>query len=91
MYVREHLDDFRVEVLPIPPSLERLDLRLTVDYPEDLVLCRRVYAHLKRKAPRLPIGDIIAFIDSHPELQALVAPYVVGQRLWELPNQRAVT
>ncbi|OGX49096.1 MAG: hypothetical protein A3G88_06300 [Omnitrophica WOR_2 bacterium RIFCSPLOWO2_12_FULL_63_16] len=91
LYVREHLDDFRVEVLPIPPSLERLDLRLTVDYPEDLVLCRRVYAHLKRKAPRLPIGDIIAFIDSHPELQALVAPYVVGQRLWELPNQRAVT
>jgi len=84
LYVREHLNDFKVEVLPIPPQLERLDLRLTVDYPEDLVLCRRVYAHLKHKAPRLPLGEIIEFIDSHPELQALVAPYVEPVRLWSL-------
>jgi len=84
LYIREHLNDFKVEVLPIPPQLERLDLRLTVDYPEDLVLCRRVYAHLKHKAPRLPLGEIIEFIDNHPELQALVAPYVEPVRLWSL-------
>lgn len=90
LYVREHLEDFRVEVLPIPSHLERLDLRLTVDYPEDLVLCRRVYAHLKEKAPRIPLAEIIAFLDSHPELQALVAPYVVSKRLWPLPAQSAV-
>lgn len=86
LYVREHLADFKVDVLPIPSQLERLDLRLTVDYPEDLVLCRRVYARLKPKAPRCPLVDIIAFIDRHPELQALVAPYVVGKRQWELPE-----
>ena len=84
LYVREHRSDFKVEVLPIPPQLERLDLRLTVDNPEDLVLCRRVYAHLKHKAPRLPLAEIIEFVDSHPELQALVAPFVVGQRIWQL-------
>lgn len=82
LYIREHRSEFKVEVLPIPPQLERLDLRLTVDYPEDLVLCRRAYAHLKHKAPRLPLIEIIEFIDSHPELQALVAPYVVPQRIW---------
>ncbi len=82
LYVREHLSDFKVEVLPVPPQLERLDLRLTVDYPEDLILCRCVYAHLKGKAPRLPLDEIITFIDNHPELQALVAPYVVAQRIW---------
>lgn len=82
LYIREHRNDFKVEVLPIPPQLERLDLRLTVDYPEDLVLCRRIYAHLRHKAPRLSLVEIIEFIDSHPELQALVAPYVVAQRLW---------
>ncbi len=84
LYVREHYDDFKIEVLSIPPQLERLDLRLTVDYPEDLVLCRRVYTHLRHKAPRLPLGEIIEFIDSHPELQALVTPYVEPVRLWSL-------
>jgi len=82
LYIREHRSDFKVDVLPIPPQLERLDLRLTVDYPEDLVLCRRVYAHLKHKAPRFPLIEIIEFIDSHPELQALVTPYVVAEKLW---------
>ena len=86
-YVREHRREFAVEVVPIPPELERLDLRLTVDNPEDLVLCRRVYAHLKRQAPRIPVRGIIAFVDQHPELQALVAPYVVPQRLWDAPAQ----
>lgn len=82
LYIRENLNDFKIEVLPVPPQLERLDLRLTVDYPEDLVLCRRVYEHLKDKAPRIPIHNIIEFLDNHPELQALVLPYVFAQRLW---------
>ena len=85
LYIREHLVEFRVEVLPLPPALERLDLRLTVDYPEDLVVCRRVYAHGAPSAPRIPVGEIIAFLDAHPELTALVAPYVVTKRLWEVP------
>ena len=82
LYIREHRGDFKVEVLPIPKELERLDLRFTVDYPEDLVLCRAVYTHLKHKAPKLPVAEIIEFVDSHPELHALVAPYVVAERLW---------
>ncbi|MBI3953641.1 MAG: acylneuraminate cytidylyltransferase [Chloroflexi bacterium] len=82
LYIREHRGDFKVEVLPIPRQVERLDLRLTIDYPEDLVLCRHVYAHLRDKAPRLPLAEIIAFLDGHPELTALVKPYVVAQRLW---------
>lgn len=82
LYVREHRGDFRVEVLPAPPRHERLDLRLTVDYPEDLVVCRRVYDHLKNKAPRIPLTEIIEFLDVHPELKDLVAPYVVAQKYW---------
>jgi len=83
LYVREHLSDFQVEVLPVPQALERLDLRLTVDHPEDLVVCRCVYAHLKHKAPRLPLTEIVQFLDEHPELRALVAPYVVPTRIWQ--------
>ncbi len=82
LYIREHRADFKVEVLPVPAELERLDLRLTVDYPEDLIVCRHVYAHLKHLAPHLPVKDIIAFLDANPQLQALVAPFVNPQRTW---------
>lgn len=81
-YIREHRADFQVEVLPIPKELERLDLRLTVDWPEDLVLCRRVYEHHKDLAPRIPVASIVDFLDRNPALKALVQPYVVPQRLW---------
>jgi len=82
LYIREHRQDFKVEVLPIPQELERLDLRFTVDYPEDLILCRQVYAHLKHRAPRLPLNEIIEFADNHSELVKLVAPYVFAERIW---------
>ena len=46
LYIREHRGDFRVEVVPVPGHLQRGDLRLTIDYPEDLVVCRRTYEAL---------------------------------------------
>jgi glutamate-1-semialdehyde 2,1-aminomutase/spore coat polysaccharide biosynthesis protein SpsF len=83
LYVREHLKDFRVEVLAVPADVERMDLRLTVDYPEDLVVCRAVYAALRDLAPRVPLAEIVQFLDARPELKALVAMHVVPKRLWE--------
>jgi spore coat polysaccharide biosynthesis protein SpsF len=80
LYVREHQDDFQVDVIEAPLPLQRLDLRLTIDYPEDLVLCRRIYEHFKHLAPRIPLVPIVEFMDSNPELTALVKPYVVGER-----------
>lgn len=80
LYIREHRDEFQVEVLDVPPELQRPDLRLTIDYPEDLVLCRRVYGHFRHLAPRIPVAEIVGFLDAHPELTTLVKPYVVGER-----------
>ncbi len=82
LYIREHREDFRIEVVSVPPAVERLDLRLTVDYPEDLVVCRRVYGQLKDQAPRLPLADIIRYLDEEPILRALVADYVDARRIW---------
>jgi spore coat polysaccharide biosynthesis protein SpsF len=82
LYIREHRDEFKVDVVPVPPSLQRGDLRLTIDYPEDLVLCRRVYDRLKVHAPRIPLDRVIALLDAEPELRALVAPYVTPTRLY---------
>jgi spore coat polysaccharide biosynthesis protein SpsF len=80
LYVREHQDEFRVEVIEAPPSLQRLDVRLTIDYPEDLVLCRRVYEALRAFAPRIPVTEIVDYLDAHPEIAALVKPYAQAER-----------
>lgn len=82
LYVREHRDEFRVEVLPIPRALERMDLRLTIDYPEDLVLCRAVYEKFRALAPRIPLPKIVEFLDESPALKQLVAPFVHPARLF---------
>jgi spore coat polysaccharide biosynthesis protein SpsF len=80
LYIKEHQDEFQVEVLEAPPGVDRNDLRLTIDYPEDLVLCRRIYEHFRDLAPRIPLAQICAWIDANPESHALVAPYVSGGR-----------
>jgi spore coat polysaccharide biosynthesis protein SpsF len=67
LYMLNHLADFRVGLIEPPPALKRPDLRLTVDYAEDLILCQAVYRALKHLAPRIPVADIIAYIDAHPE------------------------
>lgn len=81
-YIRQHRADFKVETLAIPKQLARMELRLTIDYPEDLVLCRDVYQALADKAPLIPLADIIAFLDGKPKLKELVGPYVKPMLLW---------
>jgi spore coat polysaccharide biosynthesis protein SpsF len=80
LYIKEHQEQFQVQVLEPEPACQRLELRLTIDYPEDLVLCRRVYAALRTFAPRIPIAGIVAFLDTHPDLCDLVQPYTAGER-----------
>lgn len=76
LYIRENKDKFKIQYVEIPSALRRLDIRLTVDYPEDLVFCRRIYQEFKSLAPRIPLDKIIAFIDENPELKKLVDPFV---------------
>ncbi|MGF1609139.1 MAG: hypothetical protein ACFCUQ_07070 [Kiloniellales bacterium] len=82
-YVRQHFNDFRVQAILPSEDCARMDLRLTVDYPEDLVVCRQVYGALADKAPLIPLSDIIAFLDSRSDLKALVGPYTKPRRLWD--------
>jgi spore coat polysaccharide biosynthesis protein SpsF len=76
LYIRENKEKFKIRYVDVPLELRRTDLRLTVDYPEDLVVCRAVYAQFKDKAPRIPVNEIIAFLDKNPNLKDLVDPFV---------------
>jgi spore coat polysaccharide biosynthesis protein SpsF (cytidylyltransferase family) len=82
LYIREHRSDFKVESVPVPEALRRADLRLTVDYPEDLVVCRDVYSALKALAPRIPLSRIVEHLDARPALKALIQPYASSRKVW---------
>lgn len=75
LYLREHITDFHIVKLDPPAELVRKDLRLTVDNPEDLAVCRIVYGAFKTQAPRIPVKEVVQFLDAHPQLIQLIAPF----------------
>jgi spore coat polysaccharide biosynthesis protein SpsF (cytidylyltransferase family) len=79
---------FKVELVEPQSSCRRTDLRLTVDYPEDLILCRAVYEELSASAPLIPLAEIVAFLDRRPDLTELVAQYVYDAPVWDGAPQR---
>jgi spore coat polysaccharide biosynthesis protein SpsF len=82
-YARFHQDEFRIEIRgPVDPLCRRLDLRLTVDNPEDLILCREVLRGLAPQGPLVPLRSIVDFLDSRPHLTDLVAPFVDAEPTW---------
>ncbi len=76
LYIREHKNEFKIGYVQVPDEIRRSDIRLTIDYPEDLILCRAVYQEFKTQAPRIPVKQIIDFVDANPLLKGLVDPYV---------------
>ena len=75
LFIREHKDDFQIQQLYPPKELNRKDLRLTVDYPEDLIVCRAVYDKFKENAPMIPLLAAVRFIDNNEYLKKLIEPF----------------
>ena len=74
LYIRENSNQFKIEK-PIPlEELVRNDLRLTVDNPEDLVVCRKLYSEFKHYSPRIPVLELVKYLDKNPSLKQLVYP-----------------
>ena len=76
LFIRENKNTFKIEKIVAPKHICRTDIRLTVDFPEDLVLCRAVYNEFKSKAPLIPLESIIEFLDSRDDLKNLVDPFI---------------
>ena len=75
LYIRENIKDFIVNKIETDKKLFRKDLRLTVDNPEDLVVCRNIFSEFKKMAPRIPLVEIIEFLDNNPDLIKLTLPF----------------
>ena len=75
LYIRENISNFNVLKLRPPIELIRKDLRLTVDYPEDLIVCRAIYKFFKKDAPRIKLVEVVQYLDDRPDLKKLIEPF----------------
>jgi hypothetical protein len=64
LYIRENKKKFICSEVITPNYLLREDLRLTIDFPEDLILCRAIYKNIKNKK----LKKIIEFVDKNKNL-----------------------
>jgi spore coat polysaccharide biosynthesis protein SpsF len=87
-YPRNHPGEFRATVFVPRREYQRTDLRVTVDYPEDLVVAREIARALNKSMPLVSVGEIIQFLDSRHDLKTLVAPFASAGALWQVfPDQ----
>ena len=68
--------NFKVEVFHPPKKLQRTDIRLTIDNPEDLALCREVFKRLIVNHTNIKIEKIIELLDNDKVLNNLVKNYI---------------
>jgi spore coat polysaccharide biosynthesis protein SpsF len=69
----------------VPDKFRRPEIRMTLDYPDDMKFFKEVFGHFKNK--RFTLWDTIEYLDEHPEV------IKINQHLQEefLDNQRAKT
>jgi len=61
-------DAFTVRDLPVDPEHRRPDLRMTLDYPEDLTFFRAVFDRLYRPGEVFTLDHVLALLDAEPDL-----------------------
>ena len=73
LYIKEHLERFRVVRAELPQELYRPEYRLTVDEPEDLLLMERIFDRLYRPGKVIQTIEAIRLLDREPSLAELNA------------------
>lgn len=71
LFIKEHLDTFRVVHHTLDETLYRPEYRLTVDEPDDLVLMERIFDRLYRSDHMLSTQEAIELLDKEPALLQL--------------------
>ena len=82
LYIMENPKKFKIAKILPDKSLSRNDMRLTVDYPEDLVLCRKVFSKFKKDAPLIDVKKIVNFLDKNKAITTTVKKYL-DKKFWK--------
>ena len=80
-YIWQHPERYRLFNLLAPPELTAPDIRLTVDYPEDLQLVELIYGALYPQTPAFTTGDILALFKANPHWRQINGHLVHNNRI----------
>lgn len=81
-YARRNHHEFKINIIEPPVALQRMDYRLTVDYPEDLIVCRKVYSALKASGAQIPVADILTYLDHNRHIHDMIDCFVDQTPIW---------
>lgn len=71
LYLRENPEDFKI-ALYIPEKIfQRTDIRITVDYSQDLKFIRELYKQFYHEGEIVDLKRVVAFLEQHPELRKM--------------------
>jgi len=85
-YIFDNKEQFKLNIRLPENKLRRSDIRITVDYPEDLVFCRKVYKDLQGYKNLIKISDIVDYWDKNEIIRKPVSEIGVDWghgRIWE--------
>ena len=81
-YLSEHPELFKIDKVPCPPEIKRPDIRLTVDYPEDLIFVRKLHEALHQDGKLIRVADIVKHLEDHPELMDINKEFAAPNYVW---------
>lgn len=73
LYIHENPKKFKINQVRAEKTIQRPDIRLTVDTPQDLLVARMIYDKLGNKGKPIPLKNIIKFMDMHPKIKKINA------------------
>lgn len=72
LYICENKEQFRIAEHDVPEKMRRNDIRLTVDWPEDLIVMRKVYEDLNLSPEENnDFEKIIKYLDKNSRINAI--------------------
>jgi len=71
LYINENKDKFKIEIITPPKELQRPDIILTVDTPEDLRVMQQLYEKLQKPGRLITVKEAIQFFDENPKIREL--------------------
>ena len=71
LYINENPDKFQIFRLESEKYLNRPELRLTVDTPQDLSVARLIYENLGKEDKPISLKKIIKFLDKNPKIKKI--------------------
>ena len=83
LYIYDNKRKFRIHESRPTKELQRSDLRLTVDNPEDLQVARLIYESIGKNGEPIPMKKIISFLNAYPEVVKINSHIMAGKaKLW---------